>query len=77
MLNKIIQILSTTKKLDFIIIGAQKSGTTSLHNYLDKHPDIFMSKPFKEPRYFMPFSFVKKYYKEQKNPIYLKSKNDT
>lgn len=28
------------KKLDLIIIGAQKSGTTSLNNYLRQHPDI-------------------------------------
>lgn len=25
---------------DFIIIGAQKSGTTSLHHYLSQHPDL-------------------------------------
>ncbi len=35
----------------FIVIGAMKSGTSSLHRYLDAHPDIFMSAP-KEPRYF-------------------------
>lgn len=28
---------------DIIVIGAMKAGTTSLHSYLDKHPDIFMS----------------------------------
>lgn len=28
----------------FLIIGAMKAGTTSLHDYLSKHPDIFMSK---------------------------------
>ena len=28
-----------------IIIGARKSGTTSLHGYLGQHPDVFMSKP--------------------------------
>ncbi len=27
------------KKIDFVIIGAQKSGTTALFEYLDKHPD--------------------------------------
>ena len=27
-----------------IVIGAVKCGTTSLHRYLDCHPDIFMSK---------------------------------
>lgn len=26
-----------------IIIGAQKCGTSSLHKYLDRHPDIQMS----------------------------------
>ncbi len=36
---------------DFIIIGAAKSGTTSLWHYLSNHPDIFMSHP-KEPCYF-------------------------
>lgn len=36
---------------DFLIIGAAKSGTTSLHRYLDRHPDIYMS-PKKEPCFF-------------------------
>jgi hypothetical protein len=30
---------------NLFIIGAMKSGTTSLHNYLNTHPDIFMSVP--------------------------------
>jgi hypothetical protein len=33
------------------VIGAAKSGTTSLYDYLDQHPEVFMS-PVKEPRYF-------------------------
>ena len=33
------------------VVGAAKSGTTSLYNYLLQHPDIFMS-PVKEPCYF-------------------------
>lgn len=37
---------------NFFIIGAMKSGTTSLHSYLATHPDIFMSEP-KEPAYFV------------------------
>ena len=28
------------EKLDFVIAGAQKSGTTALHYYLQKHPQI-------------------------------------
>ena len=27
-------------KIDFLIIGAQKSGTTTLYNWLSQHPDI-------------------------------------
>src|ERR1051325_10810182 len=30
------------KRLDFILAGAQKSGTTALHYFLSKHPDICM-----------------------------------
>lgn len=29
---------------NFLIIGAQKCGTTSLHRYLDQHPEIHMSR---------------------------------
>ncbi|NJL83829.1 MAG: sulfotransferase [Chloroflexaceae bacterium] len=36
---------------NFCLIGAAKSGTTSLYEYLKQHPQIFMS-PVKEPRYF-------------------------
>ncbi|OQY30279.1 MAG: hypothetical protein B6244_00005 [Candidatus Cloacimonetes bacterium 4572_55] len=30
---------------NLIIVGAMKSGTSSLHYYLNLHPEIFMSKP--------------------------------
>jgi hypothetical protein len=39
---------STQVLPNLFIVGAAKSGTTSLHNYLDAHPDICMSAP-KEP----------------------------
>lgn len=41
-----------TKCPNLLIIGAMKSGTTSLHNYLDEHPEIYMSN-LKEPGYFV------------------------
>ena len=43
----------SSKKIhpNFFVIGAAKSGTTSLHNYLAQHPKVFMS-PVKEPNYF-------------------------
>jgi hypothetical protein len=37
---------------NFLIIGAAKSGTTSLYNYLKQHPDIYMPS-VKEPSYFI------------------------
>ncbi|MDY6993319.1 MAG: sulfotransferase [Pseudomonadota bacterium] len=36
---------------NFLIIGAAKSGTSSLYMYLKQHPEIFMS-PVKEPHFF-------------------------
>jgi hypothetical protein len=36
---------------DFIVIGAAKSGTTTLYEYLCRHPRVFMSNP-KEPEFF-------------------------
>lgn len=37
---------------NFLIVGAAKSGTTSLYYYLKQHPQIYMS-PVKEPRFFI------------------------
>lgn len=36
---------------NFFLVGAVKSGTTSLYYYLNQHPQVFMS-PVKEPHYF-------------------------
>ncbi|MBA2671856.1 MAG: sulfotransferase [Gemmatimonadetes bacterium] len=36
---------------NFLMIGAQKSGTTAIYAYLDQHPEIFMSEN-KEPGFF-------------------------
>ena len=42
---------------NFLIVGAAKSGTTSLYHYLNEHPQIFMS-TLKEPK-FLSSSYVK------------------
>jgi hypothetical protein len=44
------------KPLDFLIVGAQKSGTTALAHFLDQHPGICMANPkechlFDDPDY--------------------------
>ena len=38
---------------NLFIVGAMKSGTSSLHAYLGTHPDVYMCEP-KEPGYFCP-----------------------
>ena len=45
------------KKPGFLIVGAAKSGTTSLSNYLGSHPDIFIPDA-KELRYFASKSIL-------------------
>src|SRR5919112_425923 len=36
---------------NFLILGAQKAGTTSLFNYLGQHPEVYPS-PIKETHFF-------------------------
>ncbi|MCA9260892.1 MAG: sulfotransferase [Planctomycetales bacterium] len=42
---------ATSAGPNFFLIGAAKSGTTSLATYLDQHPQVFLCKP-KEPNFF-------------------------
>lgn len=50
MINKE-KIVNKANNPDFIIVGAPKSGTTSLYRYLSQHPNIFLPK-IKEPMFF-------------------------
>lgn len=61
------------KRPNLFILGSQKCGTTSLHNYLNEHPSIFMSSPLKESGYFIYEQWMKPYWKSKK----LKVKNKT
>jgi hypothetical protein len=36
---------------NFLVIGAQKAGTTALYHYLNQHPQVYMC-PVKEPHFF-------------------------
>jgi hypothetical protein len=40
---------------NFLIIGAAKAGSTSLHYILDQHPEIYMC-PMKEPSFFWAYN---------------------
>src|SRR5690554_1094693 len=43
---------------NLLVIGAMKAGTTSLHDYLNKHPAVFMTDP-KEIHYYDSLSGLK------------------
>jgi hypothetical protein len=45
------------KKVDFFVVGAPKSGTTSLYFYLKQHPEIFL--PSKKELHYFSFSDLK------------------
>lgn len=66
----------------FFIIGCQRSGTTFLHNLLDQHPEICMSKPIRpEPKFFtqnrklseIPF-YIEKYFPQHEKYLFLGEK---
>jgi len=44
---------------DFLILGATKSGTTSLHHYLKQHPDVFLPEE-KEIQFFIDDQLYKR-----------------
>ena len=48
-------VMISNRKVDLMIIGAQKSGTTSLKNYLGQHPEIITHLQT-EFTYFLPSS---------------------
>ena len=45
-------MIEIPRRPNLFIIGAMKSGTTTLHEYLDSHPQIAMSR-IKEPGFFV------------------------
>jgi len=53
----------------FLIAGAPRSGTTWLHAFLDRHPNVFMAKPVApEPKFFLVDALFQRglhYYAEQ------------
>ncbi len=61
--------MSTKRLPDFVIIGAGKSGTTSLNEYLKEHPKIFMATR-KEPNFFAFETLDPSIYDEEKSREY-------
>lgn len=50
-------------RVNFLIVGAARSGSTSLYDYLNQHPDIFMP-TMKEPHYFSGVSHIMQSYED-------------
>ena len=67
-LNKLLLTGYNYKLPNFLIIGAPKCGTTSLHYYLSRHPDIFLPKQ-KELHFFSTVNVDKKLLKNELYPI--------
>lgn len=44
--------MKSTSFLDFVVIGAMKTGTTSLHSYLTQHPELCVPYTKKEINFF-------------------------
>ena len=57
-------------KPNLFVVGAAKSGTTSLYNYIKDHPEVYLS-PIKEPNYFNTELKLKDCRPEIKKSIYL------
>ena len=55
------------KKPNFIIAGFPKCGTTSLHHYLDEHPEIYM--PTQKELHFFTCNILSKLNKGPKDSI--------
>jgi hypothetical protein len=61
----------STPRPNTFIVGAPKCGTSSLHDYLDQHPDIYMSRSIKEPNFFAPDLKVNEYRRPRTLEAYL------
>jgi len=55
---------------NLFIVGAAKSGSTSLYHYLNQHKDIYFS-PIKEPNYFSADIDINKFTRTYKNNTFL------
>ena len=71
-------IVSSSRLPTFIIGGAPRSGTTYLCHVLDKHPEVFMAKPFSpEPKICLtPCTQETEYYHEQYKNLFADAKDE-
>ncbi len=62
------------KRANLFLIGAMKSGTTTLHELLAHHPELSMTEP-KEPCYFVPPALLETHWPEMWRKGFWKSES--
>ena len=54
---------------NLLLLGAQKSGTSSLAYYLSYHPEIHLSSPLKEAGFYLFEAWSQRYWRDQGRPF--------
>ncbi len=66
--------MQQNKEPNFFVIGAAKCGTTTLYDFLEQHPDVYMS-PIKEPHFFCSDIRIENFSEEYKKYVYSRGIN--
>lgn len=66
--------MQQNKEPNFFVIGAAKCGTTTLYDFLEQHPDVYMS-PIKEPHFFCSDIRIENFSDEYKKYVYSRGIN--
>lgn len=66
---------STARPLDFLVIGAQKAGTTSLFEYLRTHPELHLP-PGKEEQFFSVEGVYRRGWDAYVNRVFYRAPDD-
>src|SRR5690242_16005313 len=68
--------LEGKRPLDFIVIGAQKAGTTSLFEYMRTHPQLYLP-PGKEEQFFTAENVFKEGWKRYMDRVFYGAPEDS
>lgn len=66
--------MQLNKEPNFFVIGAAKCGTTTLYDFLEQHPDVYMS-PIKEPHFFCSDIRIENFSDEYKKYVFSRGIN--
>ncbi|MFM7016099.1 MAG: sulfotransferase domain-containing protein [Bacteroidota bacterium] len=66
--------MQSNKEPNFFVIGAAKCGTTTLYDFLEQHPEVYMS-PIKEPHFFCSDIRIENFSDEYKKYVFSRGIN--